>query len=111
MYHLVTHEHWLGRSISPLRVALCVWHDPSRFTPDRFLSPRNEGKQPFTLVGFGGGPRICVGYAFAKMQLAIVVGHLLRHFQVEVVQGQSFVPIAVPTKMPKDGLVVRIAQR
>jgi len=88
-----------------------IWHEPARFDPDRFLPPRNEGKQPFTLIGFGGGPRICVGYAFAKMQMQIVVGHLLRHFQFDVLPNQSFSPVAVPTKMPKDGLVVRIAPR
>jgi cytochrome P450 len=88
-----------------------LWHAPARFDPDRFLPPRDEGKQPFTLIGFGGGPRICVGYAFAKMQMQIIVSHLLRHCHFEVLPGQDFTPIPVPTKMPKDGLIVRVSKR
>lgn len=86
-----------------------LWHDPARFDPDRFASPREEGKKPFHLIGFGGGPRVCVGLAFAQMQMRIVVSHLLRSYRWELVPGQSFRPVPVPTKMPKDGLVVRVS--
>lgn len=82
-----------------------LWRDPARFDPDRFA--RGEGKQPFCLVGFGGGPRICVGLAFAQMQMRIVMSYLLRHVRFELLPGQRFDPVAVPTPMPRDGLLVR----
>ena len=85
-----------------------LWRDPLRFDPDRFAPPRDEGHKPYTLIGFGGGPRVCVGLAFAQMQMRIVVSQLLRNFRFDVVPGQSFQPIPVPTKMPKDGLLVRV---
>ncbi len=85
-----------------------LWQAPGRFDPHRFRAPREEGRKPFSLIGFGGGPRVCVGLAFAQMQMRIVVSHLLRHFRFELRPGQSFKPVAVPTKMPKDGLVVRV---
>lgn len=87
-----------------------LWHEPARFTPDRFAPPREEGKKPFHLIGFGAGPRVCVGLAFAQMQMRIVVSHLLRHYQFELAPDQSFTPIAVPTKMPRDGLIVRVTK-
>ena len=85
-----------------------LWHEPQRFDPDRFAPSRDEGKKPFQLIGFGGGPRVCVGLAFAQMQMRIIVSQLLRHYRFALVPGQSFKPVAVPTKMPKDGLVVTV---
>jgi retinoid hydroxylase len=85
-----------------------LWHDPERFDPDRFAPPREEGKRPFALVGFGGGPRACVGLAFAQMQMRIVMAHLLRTLRFELLPDQDFRPVAVPTPMPRDGLRVRV---
>ncbi|MEH1905308.1 cytochrome P450 [Nostoc sp.] len=33
-----------------------------------------------SLVGFGGGSRICIGIAFAKMEMKIIAAHLLRSY-------------------------------
>jgi retinoid hydroxylase len=88
-----------------------LWHEPERFDPDRFLPHRGEGKKPFHLIGFGGGPRVCVGLAFAQMQMRMILGHLLRNFDLELTPAQDFAPVAVPTRMPRDGLHVRIQRR
>ena len=85
-----------------------LWHEPGRFNPERFAAPQNEGRQPFCLVGFGGGPRVCVGLAFAQMQMRIVMAHLLRTLRFELLPNQRFDPVAVPTRMPRDGLQVRV---
>jgi len=88
-----------------------LWHEPMRFDPDRFAPPREEGKKPFQLIGFGGGPRICVGLAFAQMQMRIIIAHLLCNYRFELLPNQDVSPVAVPTKMPKDGLLVRVHLR
>jgi retinoid hydroxylase len=88
-----------------------LWRDPELFDPDRFAPPREEGKKPFHLIGFGAGPRVCVGLAFAQMQMRIVVSHLLRMYRLTLVPEQDFRPVAVPTKMPKDGLLVEVSRR
>lgn len=85
-----------------------LWREPDRFDPDRFAPPRAEGHKPFHLIGFGGGPRFCVGYAFAQLQMRMVLVHLLRDTELKLVPYQRFQPIAVPISMPRDGLVVRI---
>jgi cytochrome P450 len=88
-----------------------LWHEPDRFDPGRFAPPRAEGHKPFHLIGFGAGPRICIGYAFAKMQMHMVLGRMLRGLSLQLVPGQRFQPIAVPTSMPRDGLLVRVRPR
>jgi cytochrome P450 len=86
-----------------------LWREPERFDPDRFAPPREEGKKPFHLIGFGGGPRVCVGLAFAQMEMRVVMSHLLRHARFALLPNQSFRPVPVPTKMPRDGLKVAVA--
>lgn len=85
-----------------------IYPEPERFDPDRFSPQRQEHKQrPFSLIGFGGGPRVCVGLAFAKLEMKIVAAHLLRGYQWELLPNQSLDSVQVPTSHPKDGLRVR----
>lgn len=86
-----------------------LWREPERFDPDRFAPPRDEGRKPFALVGFGGGPRVCVGLGFAQMQMRIVMSYLLRHARFELEPNQRFNVVAVPTPMPRDGLRVCVS--
>ncbi len=81
-----------------------IYPKPECFDPDRFSPQRQEHKQrPFTLIGFGGGPRIFVGIAFAKMEMKIVAAHLVRGYQRELVPNQSLDSVQVPPVAPKMG--------
>jgi len=85
-----------------------IYSQPERFDPERFSPQRQEHKKySFSLVGFGGGPRICIGIAFAKMEMKIVAAHLLRSYHWEILPNQSLETVMVPTNRPKDGLRVR----
>jgi cytochrome P450 len=85
-----------------------IYPEPERFDPDRFSPQRQEHKQyPFSLIGFGGGPRVCIGVAFAKMEMKIVAAHLLRSYDWEILPNQSLETVRIPTNHPKDGLRVR----
>lgn len=88
-----------------------LYPEPEKFDPDRFSPGRQEHKKrPFSLIGFGGGPRVCIGIAFAKLEMKIVAAHLLREYQWELLAGQSLEAIQIPTRHPKDGLRVRFAR-
>ena len=84
-----------------------IYKDPDVFDPDRFSPERNESNLPFSLVGFGGGARICIGYAFAQQEMKVLVSHLLRHYDWEILPDQNLNTIYLPTLFPKDGLKVR----
>jgi retinoid hydroxylase len=88
-----------------------LWHEPDRFDPERFAPPRLEGRKPFQMVGFSAGPRVCVGKAFAQMQMRIVLSELLRRLELALLPGQRFDPVAVPTPMPRDGLLVTVSNK
>ena len=85
-----------------------VYPNPYNFDPDRFSLERQEHKKrPMSLVGFGGGSRICIGFAFAKLEMKIVAAHLLRNYRWEILPNQSLEVVEVPTRRPKDGLRVK----
>ena len=84
-----------------------IYPDPERFDPDRFSPQRQEHKRPFSLIGFGGGPRLCIGIAFAKMEMKIIAAYLLRGYQWEILPNQSLDTVRIPTSRPKDRLQVR----
>jgi sterol 14-demethylase len=55
--------------------------DPQQFVPQRYLDPRREDdRNPWTWIPFGGGKHRCVGAAFAVMQLKAIFSVLLRDY-------------------------------
>ncbi|QRK11448.1 cytochrome P450 [Archangium violaceum] len=65
-----------------------VFKDPERFDPDRFAPPREEHKQPYAMVEFGGGYRTCIGKELAMFEAKVVLSYLLRTFRFELAPGQ-----------------------
>lgn len=85
--------------------------DPLVFDPDRFSPERSEQKRfEFSLVGFGGGSRICLGLAFAQMEMKVVASLLLRDYQWELLPEQNLSMSAIPTLRPKSGLRVKFTR-
>ena len=60
--------------------------DPDRYDPGRYLDGRDEDKQVFAWLPFGGGRHRCVGAAFAMMQLKAIFSILLRRYEFELAQ-------------------------
>lgn len=61
-----------------------IFDDPERFDPLRFAPERGEGKDPFSIVGFGGGIHKCTGMNFAKNEMAIIAALFFQQFDVEL---------------------------
>jgi cytochrome P450 len=80
-----------------------VYPDPEKFDPDRWLTTKQK---PFSLIGFGGGPRVCIGVAFAKLEMKLIAAHLLRDYEWTLLPNQRLTPVQIPSRRPKDGLRV-----
>ncbi|MFH8291964.1 cytochrome P450 [Streptomyces sp. NPDC018059] len=78
-----------------------LFRDPDRFDPSRYEVPRAEHRQPYSLIGFGGGKHRCVGMAFAYQQVKTVWSVLLRRVDLKTVRADhkpdysTFVPAPV----------------
>jgi sterol 14-demethylase len=61
--------------------------DAESFVPQRYLDPRREDdRNPWTWIPFGGGKHRCVGAAFAVMQLKAIFSVLLRDYTFALAQ-------------------------
>ena len=89
-----------------------VFEHPEVFDPERFAPPREEHKRtPYALVGFGGGPRVCIGINFAKVEIKALVSQALRRYELEAVPDQTLVQFYQVTAMPLYGIRLRVRER
>ena len=85
-----------------------VFADPTSFDPDRFAPPREEQKKtPYALVGFGGGPRICIGINFAKIEIKAMIAEIFRHYTLELMPDQDVELFGVISR-PRHGVRMRV---
>jgi cytochrome P450 len=102
------------------QVWFCPWaiqRDPRWFeAPDAFRPERWDGdlakRLPrFAYFPFGGGPRQCIGQAFAQMEAVLLLATLARAFEVEVLPEPPAIAQPSVTLRPKHGLRVRLTRR
>jgi cytochrome P450 len=78
---------------------------PQRFTPDRWLA---ENPAPYAYIPFSGGARLCIGAAFATMEMKIVLPMILQRFRLEVPPGARIDRSARGTLATKHGMPMLI---
>jgi sterol 14alpha-demethylase len=61
-----------------------VFEGARSFDPSRYDKPRQEDKQPFSYISFGGGRHKCMGNAFALLQIKTIMAKLLREYDFEL---------------------------
>lgn len=78
------------------------WREPAAFRPDRWQNGETDGNPRFAYFPFGGGPRVCVGNHFAKMEAVLALATLVQGLEVSLRPG--FQPTLVPsiTLRPKE---------
>ncbi|WP_342347356.1 cytochrome P450 [uncultured Nitrospira sp.] len=87
------------------------WPNPERFDPERFAEPAKKGRPQFTYFPFGGGIRVCIGEAFAKMECILALTSIAQRFALTLVPGQTVVPKPHMTLRPRNGIMMRIHKR
>ncbi len=88
-----------------------VFSDPDSFDPTRFGPGREEHRQPYALIGFGGRHRRCIGEQFAKLEIKLALGTLLSRFGLELADGEPE-PLAGPhPNRPKSPVMIRYRRR
>ncbi len=89
-----------------------LFANPTAFDPDRFASPCEEHKKhPYALVGFGGGPRICIGINFAQVEIKAMVSHILRNYTLTLVPDQEIYQFYGATGRPMNGIRMHVSAR
>jgi cytochrome P450 len=84
--------------------------DPEHFDPERFSPERLQEIPPYSYLPFGGGPRICIGNAFAVMEMVLVAATILQKYRVQLEQEPPKIELEVVMR-PKGGLRMRAIPR
>jgi cytochrome P450 len=94
-HRIVTREVELGGHVLPRETEVLVatynlhrrqplFRDPARFHPARWETIETT---PHEYAPFGGGSRACIGAAFARFELKVILALLLQNVLPEVAKG------------------------
>jgi cytochrome P450 len=88
------------------------WYDaPLEFRPERWESDFVKTIPRFAYFPFGGGPRQCIGSAFAVMEATLILATVAQDFRLRLVPGHPVVPLASITLRPRHGVLVTLESR
>ena len=87
------------------------WQDPESFCPERFDRQSPAKQPPFAYVPFGGGPRNCIGAAFAQIEAKAVLARLLQRFEFRLLNGDKIKPHMGATLEPRPGVMMQVRSR
>ena len=99
--------------IAPCHLLPWIFPEPHHFDPDRHAPPREESKRnPYSLVTFGGGPRICIGMSFAQIEMRATAALVLRKYALEPVESKPALHVYYGlTATAPNGIHVRVSPR
>ena len=66
--------------------------NPDKYDPERFTPYETQKRNPYTFLGFGEGPRVCIGVRFGVLQAKIGMSLLLQNFKFEICE-KTVVPM------------------
>jgi cytochrome P450 len=81
---------------------------PGEFVPERWGEKAAEDLPKFACFPFGGGPRICIGAAFATLEAVLALAAITRRFHFVPAPENPPVPWPSITLQPKGGVWLRL---
>uniref|UniRef100_A0AAG5D5N5 Cytochrome P450 n=1 Tax=Anopheles atroparvus TaxID=41427 RepID=A0AAG5D5N5_ANOAO len=66
-----------------------VYPNPNVFDPERFMEENRKTRHRYAFLGFGEGPRLCLGMKFALHQSKIGIATLLNNYRVKLSPKQE----------------------
>ena len=87
------------------------WPSPQSFQPRRFARDQENERPPLTYIPFGGGPRNCIGAAFAQVESRTILARLLQTFDLRLLNAGQIKPYMGATLEPRPGVIMRIKRR
>ena len=88
-----------------------LWERPDAFDPERFRADRAAQRHRFAYLPFGGGPRICIGAAFAINEALVILSLVAQRFHLRLVPGHKVEPVGLITLRPKHGIRMHLERR
>src|SRR5467141_561496 len=88
------------------------WYDaPEEFRPERWEDDLLKRLPRFAYFPFGGGPRQCIGNAFALMEASLILATVAQKFLFQLFANHPVAPLASITLRPRYGVGVMLESR
>jgi cytochrome P450 len=84
---------------------------PAEFRPERWMGEELKSLPKFAYFPFGGGPRACIGSAFAQMEAALCLAAIARRFRFIPAPGHQVSLMPAMSLRPRDGIKVIVEGR
>lgn len=87
--------------------------NPEEFRPERFNAEEQRNRQSTVYLGFGEGPRICLGMRFAMLQIKVALAHITLNMRIKLSPRHKPIVLDPQTllSLPKDGILVQFENR
>jgi cytochrome P450 len=85
--------------------------NPLCFDPDRWCNGAAAALPRFAYFPFGGGPRVCIGAAFAMTEMVLCLATIAQRLRFRLAADARVVPHPSMTLRPRDGVRVIIEPR
>ena len=85
--------------------------EPAAFQPDRWENDLAKRLPRYAYVLFGGGPRLCIGNAFALMEATLLLATIAQRFRFRLAPGAAVKPMLSVTLRPAAGIPMTLSAR
>jgi cytochrome P450 len=87
------------------------WDEPERFLPERWRGGLAKRLPRYAFFPFGGGPRLCIGNAFALMEAKLLLATIAQRRRFALRSSREIAAGAAVTLRPRGGVPVVVEAR
>jgi cytochrome P450 len=84
---------------------------PNEFRPERWTPEFINSLPKYAYFPFGGGPRVCIGNAFAMMEIVLLLATIARKYRLGLVTNRPVELQPAMSLRPRNGIRMRLDRR
>lgn len=87
------------------------WEQPETFSPSRFSADISAERPRFAYLPFGGGPRLCIGDGFARVEAVLILATIAQRYQLQGIPDHPVEVEPLVTLRPRNGLQMSLRSK